>query len=325
MSQFFNDAIFWVEVDKIRPNPFQPRKEFDEAKLQELSDSIKMYGVMQPLVVTRKEVARDDGSFSTEYELISGERRLRASRLAGLVQVPVLIRDGEDSDRERLEMAIIENLQREDLNVVDRARAFKRLVDEFGLKHGEIGKKMGRSREYVANTLRVLNMPEEMIDALAEGKITEGHTRPLLMLTDRPEEQRTLFKEIMAKKMTVREAEGISRRIAYERARRPDRMIDPDMIDMEDKLKVFLGTRVRIEKKEAGGRISIDFFSVDDLKDIMQKLENANNLGSNTEGVNIPKETQNVELETPIDDRSKEEKVAEENSEDLYSIKNFSV
>jgi ParB family chromosome partitioning protein len=220
-------------------------------------------------------------------------------------------------------MAIIENLQREDLNVVDRARAFKRLTDEFGLKHGEIGKKMGRSREYVANTVRVLNMPEEMIDALSEGKITEGHTRPLLMLTDRPEEQRTLFKEILAKKMTVREAEGISRRIAYERARRPDRMIDPDMIDLEDKLKVYLGTRVRIEKKEAGGRISIDFFSVDDLKGIMQKLENANSGVSNV-GSNNP-ENQPVELETPIDDRSKEEKIAEENSDDLYSIKNFSV
>lgn len=324
MSQFFNDAIFWVEVDKIRPNPFQPRKEFDEAKLQELSDSIKMYGVMQPLVVTRKEVARDDGSFSTEYELISGERRLRASKLAGLAQVPVLIRDGEDSDRERLEMAIIENLQREDLNVVDRARAFKRLVDEFGLKHGEIGKKMGRSREYVANTLRILNLPEEMIDALAEGKITEGHTRPLLMLIDRPEEQRTLFKEILAKKMTVREAEGISRRIAYERARRPDKMIDPDMIDMEDKLKVFLGTRVRIEKKEAGGRISIDFFSVDDLKGIIQKLENLENgEGANTVSSNV--DSSLVETEAPIDDRTKEEKIAEENSEDLYSIKNFSV
>lgn len=319
MSQFFNDAIFWVEVDKIRPNPFQPRKEFDEARLQELSDSIKMYGVMQPLVVTRKEVPRDDGSFSTEYELISGERRLRASRLAGLLQVPVLIRDGEDSDRERLEMAIIENLQREDLNVVDRARAFKRLVDEFGLKHSEIGQKMGRSREYVANTIRILNLPEEIIDAVGEGKITEGHTRPLLMLIDRPEEQMTLFKEILAKKMTVREAEGISRRIAYERARRPDRMIDPDMMDIEDKLKVFLGTRVRIEKKEAGGRISIDFFSVDDLKGIIQKLENLEN------GAGSPDSSNESSINAPLDDRSKEEKKAEENSDDLYSIKNFSV
>src|SRR2546421_290044 len=116
MSQFFNDAIFWIEVDKVKPNPFQPRREFDELRLKDLADSIRMYGILQPLVVTRKEVHKEDGGLAVEYELISGERRLRASKLAGLTQVPALIRAKEDDDRVKLELAIIENLQREDLN-----------------------------------------------------------------------------------------------------------------------------------------------------------------------------------------------------------------
>src|SRR3989344_2866809 len=189
MSQFYNDAIFWVEVDKIKPNPFQPRRDFDELQLKSLSDSIRQYGVLQALVVTRKEVEKEDGGLGVEYELVAGERRLRASKMAGLVQVPVLIRNGEDTDLMKLELAIIENIQREDLSPVDRARAFERLSKEFGFKHAEIGKKVGKSREYVSNTLRILTLPEFILTALSEGKITEGHTRPLMMLVDRPQER----------------------------------------------------------------------------------------------------------------------------------------
>src|SRR3989344_4486725 len=145
---FYGNAIFWVDVDKIRPNPFQPRKEFDEAKLKDLAGSIRQYGVLQPLTVTRHEIQRDDGGLSTEYELIAGERRLRASKLAGLAQVPVTIRIAEEGDRAKLELAIIENLQREDLNAIDRAHAFERLANEFHFKHTEIAKKVGKSREY---------------------------------------------------------------------------------------------------------------------------------------------------------------------------------
>src|SRR5665213_929986 len=148
MSEFYNNAIFWVEVDKIKPNPFQPRKEFDDAKLQDLAGSIRQYGVLQPLVVFRKEIQKDDGGIATEYELIAGERRLRASRLAGISQVPVLIRAGLDDDKTKLELAIIENLQREDLNPIDRAQAFARLTEEFGFKHTEVAQKIGKSREY---------------------------------------------------------------------------------------------------------------------------------------------------------------------------------
>ncbi|MCK9352307.1 MAG: ParB/RepB/Spo0J family partition protein, partial [Candidatus Pacebacteria bacterium] len=142
------DSIFWIEVEKIKPNPYQPRREFDESRLRELADSIRQYGVLQPLVVTRREFEKEDGGIGVEYELISGERRLRASKLAGIKQVPSVIRTGEDDNRVKLELAIIENLQREDLNPVDRARAFGQLASEFNLKHNEIGKRVGRSREY---------------------------------------------------------------------------------------------------------------------------------------------------------------------------------
>ena len=323
-TNFVNNAVFWVEVEKIKPNPYQPRRDFDEGKLSELADSIRMYGVLQPLVVTRKEITRDDGSLFTEYELISGERRLRASKLAGIGQVPVLIRQGEGNDREKLELAIIENLQREDINAVDRARAFQRLVMEFGMKHAEVGKKVGKSREYVSNTLRILDLPDEILQALAEGKINEGHTRPLLMLSDRPQEQQTLFKEILYKRVTVREAESMARRIAVERARKKEFAVDPELSALEEKLREQLGTRVKIERGEAGGKIMIDFFSNDDLRTILSIMEA--NKKSPTEMLDRHAEAVKA-AETPaavLDDRTKEEKQAEENTE-LYSVRNFSI
>lgn len=362
-SQFFSDSIFWIEVGKIHPNPYQPRTEFDEAKLRDLADSIRMYGVLQPLVVTRHEKMKEEGGLEVEYELISGERRLRASKLAGLEQVPVIIRSNEDSDREKLELAIIENLQREDLNVVDRARAFQRLVDEFKFTHGEVGAKVGKSRVYVSNTLRVLAMPAEMLLALSEGKITEGHTRPLLMLVDRPEEQATLFKEIMFKKISVREAERIARKIALDRVRHHNADVEPDILAMEDALKESLGTRVRIERKDIGGKITIDFFSDDDLQAFINIVNVQNRSGGKAPmasgiaaavaasagavsapaeaaveapilTVPVPVETvpaQEVPLESEsesneaVDDRTKEEIEKEENDEELYALKNFSI
>ncbi|MDP2651114.1 MAG: ParB/RepB/Spo0J family partition protein [bacterium] len=326
MSQFYNDAIFWIEVDKIKPNPFQPRREFDEAQLKSLSDSIRQYGVLQALVVTRKEVEKSDG-IAVEYELIASERRLRAAKLAGLHQVPVLIRSGEETDLMKLELAIIENIQREDLNAVDRAKAFDKLVREFGFKHAEIGKKVGKSREYVSNTLRILTLPEYVINALSEGKITEGHSRPLMMLIDRPQEQETLFKEIIFKKLNVREAESIARHIAVERARK---LIDPELIDIEDRFKETLGTRVRIEKKDDGGRVTIDFFSRDDLLALLEKLVNSPHP---TGWVDADKALAGIdakEVAAQADPLTEEEKVLAEDStndedDDLYSVANFTV
>ncbi len=272
MSRLYNDSIFWVETEKIQPNPYQPRKEFNERSLQDLADSVRQYGVMQPLVVTRREFEKEDGGLGVEYELIAGERRLRASRLASLKQVPVIIRDEEDG-KVKLELAIIENLQREDLNPIDRARAFLRLAEEFTLTHAQIGKKMGKSREYVSNSLRLLQLPQEIMEGLQAQKISEGHARTLMMLNDRPSEQSTLFKEIVYKKMSVRESEKIARSIAKDKVRKREAPRDPQIEQYQKQLAEQLGTRVSIEQSEVGGKIVIDFFSQDDIQTILSLLE----------------------------------------------------
>jgi len=270
---FQGDSIYWVEVEKIVPNPFQPRREFDESKLKELAESVRMYGILQPLTVTRNEIQREDGTFYTQYELIAGERRLRASKLAELSQVPVIIREGDDSEQEKLELAIIENLQREDLNAVDRALAFKQLAESFGLSHTLVAKKVGRSREYVSNSIRLLALPEYMLSALKQGEMTEGHARTLLMLNDKPEEQDVVFREILLKKLSVRELEKIVRKIATDKVRKknPDEF-DPELIEMEKRFMETLGTRVQIQKTDYGGKLTIDYFSVEELEDMLVKM-----------------------------------------------------
>ncbi|MDQ5901705.1 MAG: ParB family transcriptional regulator, chromosome partitioning protein [Patescibacteria group bacterium] len=360
--ELYSDSIFFIDVNKIHPNPYQPRIEFDEARLRDLADSIRQYGVLQPLVVTRVEREKEDGGIVVEYELIAGERRLRASRLAGLSQVPAVIRKEQDPMM-KLELAIIENLQREDLNPVDRARAFLRLHTEFGFSHKDIGKKVGKSREYVSNSLRLLQMPQDILDALGQGKLTEGHTRPLLMLSDRPDEQAVLFKEIVYKKITVREAERIAREIAKERVRKKEYLPDPEIEDIQNRLQETLGTRVHIDRKNQGGKITIDFFSPEDLRTILDTIQSKNALGKNTllenhvsrnepkEDVfvkevepensfvpdNIPPEevkTEKVPVEdlglseeeiALLDDRSKDEMEKSEEDADLYNVSNFSL
>ncbi|MFZ2887283.1 MAG: ParB/RepB/Spo0J family partition protein [Minisyncoccia bacterium] len=265
-KHYISDSIYWVEVERIKPNPFQPRKEFDEAALKSLAESIRQYGVLQPLTVTKKEIEEPGQGIKVEYELIAGERRLRAAKIAGVGSVPCVIRTNEQSDQVKLELAIIENLQREDLNPVDRAKAFRQLNSSFNLSHAEIGKKVGKSREYVSNTLRILNLPQDMLDALAAGEIVEGHTRPLLMLIDRPAEQKALFHDITTKRLNVRDSEQIARRIALERARKTD--LTPELMLLERELSDALGTRVRIDKGQNGGKVLIEFFSVDDLAHI---------------------------------------------------------
>ncbi len=327
MSNVYSNSIFWIDTDKIKPNPYQPRRDFDEARLQDLSLSIKQYGVLQPLTVSRVEVEKEEGGLVTEYELIAGERRLRAAKLAGVSQVPVIIRVGDTSIM-KLELAIIENLQREDLNAVDRARAFFRLANEFKFTHNEIAKRMGRSREYVSNSLRILSLPEEILAGLSQGRITEGHTRPILMLADHPEEQLVLFKEIVYKKITVREAEKLARKIAYDRVRKKEFMSDPEIIELEEEFQEKLGTRVHIERKELGGQVKIDFFSNEDLREILN-LINKQGVEKKPEEMlekHIAKSDENLELnqtETPVDDRSKDE--VKEDDAALYDISKFSL
>ena len=325
MSVFHNDSIFWVELDRIKPNPYQPRREFNEAKLSDLADSIRQYGILQPLVVTRRELQTDDGGLAAEYELIAGERRLRAARIAGLSQVPVIIRSSDESNQMKLELAIIENLQREDLNPVDRASAFKRLIDEFSFKHFEIAKKIGKSREYVSNTLRLLSLPDDIQSALASGTVSEGHARSVMMLNDRPEEQQVLFKEIIDKKLTVRESESIARRIAYDKIRKKN--IDPELLELEKQFTESFGTRVQIEQRDVGrGKLVIDFFSPDDLRHILALFDKVGH-------PHLP-ETSSFVAEEAVDTQTKvdevktavsDEQESESEEEDLYSIKNFSI
>ena len=196
------------------------------------------------------------------------------------------------------------------------------------MKQAQIADKVGKSREYVANTLRILALSDEILNALSEGKISEGHTRPLLMLIDRKEEQLVLFKEIMTKKLTVREAESLARRVATEKIRNKDKYLDPAIIEMEKNFTESLGTRVRIEKHKEGGTVTIDFFNPDDLRALLEKLNNQNKGQiSTTAAGTITTASTEVTGDVPtiaIDDRSVQEKQQEEN-EEIYSLKNFSL
>jgi len=336
MSNLYSNSIFWIETDKIKPNPYQPRRDFDEDRLRDLAESIKQYGVLQPLTVSRVEIEKEDGGLATEYELIAGERRLRAAILAQVSQVPVIIRIG-DTSMMKLELAIMENLQREDLNVVDRARAFFRLTNEFKFTHSEVAKKMGKSREYVSNSLRILALPEEMLNALSLGKITEGHTRPILMLTDHPEEQMVLYKEILYKKITVREAEKLARKIAYDRVRKKEFMPDPEIIELEEEFQDKLGTRVHIDRKELGGQIKIDFFSTEDLRAILDLINkssldkkkeemlenyiNKNVVDDSTKSILVKNSLDNTNIS--LDNKTKKE--IKDDDTKLYDISSFSI
>jgi len=316
-SQFQNDAIFWIEVDKIRPNPFQPRTEFDELALKALSESIRQYGVLQPLTVTRVEEQKEDGGLTSYYELIAGERRLRASKMAGLTRVPATIRSGEDTHLMKLELAIIENVQREDLNAIDRARAFERLSKEFSLNNTEIAKKVGKSREYVSNSLRLLMLPQKIQQGIIVGAISEGHGRALLMLIDRPEEQDALFRDIQIRKLSVREVEKLTREIAVEKARKRD--IPPELEAMETQFAESLGTKVEIRPQDIGGKLIISYFAPEDLHTLLQQL--AERHGTLPPRVAAPQSPE-VSVDDPLvmqNDVPSQDDVSE------YDIKHFSI
>lgn len=309
------DSVFWIDVDKIVPNPYQPRKEFSEAGLASLAESIRQYGVLMPLVVSRTEVEKPEGGLESHYELIAGERRLRASKLAGLTQVPVVIRQG-DTNLTKLELAIIENLQREDLNAIDRAKALQKLIDEFGLSHAATAAKIGKSREYVSNSLRLLSLPDHMQIAIVNKEMNEGHARPLLALNSRPEERETLFKEIILKKLPVRAAERIARSIAQEKVRSYHRK-SAEMVELEKSLTEKLGTRVIIETNAEGGRLLIDFFSPDDLNALVSMLAERQAAEAAREAMPVFPNTTQLD---PIDPAAPEEA-----DDELYSVSNFSV
>ncbi|MBU1292949.1 ParB/RepB/Spo0J family partition protein [Patescibacteria group bacterium] len=316
------DSIFWVAVDRIQPNPYQPRLEFDESRLRALAESIRQYGVLQPLVVTRSEVEKEGGGIQATYELIAGERRLRASKLIGLKEIPVVIRAGEQSDKMKLELAIIENLQREDLNAIDRAKALAQLADTFAISMVEIGAKIGRSREYVSNSIRLLQLPEAIQQAVVNKELSEGHARALLMLNDRPDERDTLFKEIVLKKTSVRMVEQMARRLAQDKIRKHDKT--PEIMALEKSLTETLGTRVLIENRPQGGRLLIEFFSPEDLSHITAMLA-LREEGQEHAFIQPPEEIPVHPNTTQLDALPKEEEKKEEPEENLYSISNFTV
>jgi len=257
-----SENILFIEVGKIKSNPHQPRKSFDKLKLQELANSIKEHGILQPLVLTKTE----DG-----YQLIAGERRLEAAKIVGLPKVPAIIRDS--SEQGKLELALIENIQRDNLNPIENAYAFKKLINEFNFTQQEVGKKIGKSRESIANTLRLLNLPAEIQRAILENKIKEGHGRVILSIPN-VDKQLLFLKEIIKNNLSIRQAETMANKINRADPGRPKRKIrkDAQLKELEEKLENVLGTRVRLTKKGKKGKIVIEFFSSDELNNIIKKL-----------------------------------------------------
>jgi len=248
-----------IDVIRIVPNPHQPRLRFDAEKLQELSDSIKEHGVIQPLVVTKN---------GNQYEIIAGERRFQASKLAGLKSVPVIVRDA--TEQQKLELAIIENVQRHDLNAIEEAKSYLKLADEFDLSQDEVAKKMGKSRSAVANKLRLLHLPIEIQKALIEGKITEGHAKAILAI-ENPEKQRALFEMILKNNLTVRQTEDKTKEISVKTHTRQV-SVDPESKRIEEILVGALGTKVKLAKSGDGGKIVIDYYSKEELNNILSKI-----------------------------------------------------
>lgn len=262
------DSIFHIEVAKIKPNPTQPRRNFDETSLWELARSIREFGFLQPLVVSRTDKETPAG-VDVEYQLIAGERRLLAAKLLGLTVVPAIVRKA-DLEREKLELAVTENVQRENLNPIESARAFARLQDEFRMTQREIAAKLGKSREVVANTVRLLSLPTYAQEALERGQITESHGRFLLAIGD-PAAQKKLFDDILQQHVTMRE---LKERVQAEKskAREPKVELSPELKMMEEKLSAELGTPVKIEKGQNTGKITITFYSEEELESIVRKI-----------------------------------------------------
>ena len=253
-----------LSIQKIEPNPFQPRKHFDPEELQTLADSISKYGVIQPLTVR----ALDNGY----YQIIAGERRWRAARMAGLDEVPAVIVEADD--RTTAELALIENLQRQDLDPVEEAQGYKRLLDEYGMTQEQIAASVGKSRPAVANALRLLSLPEELLDLLADGTITPGHARALLSLPDE-QRQRDAAERIVRGELSVRQTEALCKALLKEPAPEPVKKgLEVDYIaECEKSLSSSLGRGVRIVNGQRKGRLELEFYGPDDLQKLLEQLQ----------------------------------------------------
>lgn len=252
------DRILRISPDKIVVNPQQPRTNFSETALNDLAESIRQHGIISPLLVTKK----DD-----HFELIAGERRLRSAKLVGLKEVPVIVR--AEVEQKKLEIALIENLQREDLNPLETAFAYKRLIDEFSITQEEAAKKVGKARSSVANALRLLSLPVEIQNALAEGKISEAHAKYLLGLEGK-DRQLNMLKKILRQNLTVAETDKEIKRIGGTKAAKPKDYFDRAK---EEELGEFFSTKVELKRQGKGGKIIIDFYSEEELNEIIKKMK----------------------------------------------------
>jgi len=256
-----------ADVDRLAPNDFQPRVHVDDARLQDLAQSIKANGVIQPIIVRR---------MGDRFQIIAGERRWRAAQLAGLLRVPIVVRDvAPGQEKSLLEVALIENIQREDLNPIEEALAYRRLADEFQLKQEDIAAAVGKDRASVANYVRLLKLPDEVRSEVASGRLSMGHARALLSLAGEDDQRRTA-RDVIARSLSVRETESLVKKIAEggadSRQAPPPRPTDVHTRAAEDRLKLLLGTRVRIVRRGTAGRIEIDFGSEGELIRIYEQL-----------------------------------------------------
>lgn len=255
--------ITFIEIEKISPNPRQPRRKFDPEELSELTASVLEHGILQPLIIS-------PGKDAGEYILIAGERRLQASRLAGLVSVPVVIR--ETTDIEQLELALIENLQRSDLNSLEEAEAYRQLAEEFNLSHEAIAKKVGKNRVTVSNTLRLLKLPDNVKNALIEDRISEGHARALLSLRT-PEAQSAVLKTLLLRELSVRKTEELVQKLnGKQEMTSPKQKATAEVTDLEERLRVSLGTKVALRQGKKGGSLTIYFYSSEELELLLERL-----------------------------------------------------
>lgn len=258
-----SDKVTSVAVEKIDPNPQQPRKSFDPEQLEDLAASIRQHGIIQPLILI-------PGDQNDRYFLIAGERRLRAAKLAGMAEVPAIIRTA--SEQEQLEFAIIENVQREDLNPLERARAYQNLLDGFSLTHDDIARQVGKSRVSVTNSLRLLNLPELAQEALSNGEISEGHARALLGLSGNKAIEAALD-SVVSLNLNVRQTEALVNKLSGKISRPTAKQPRPAEIeDLENRLRQFFHTKVNLTRSARGGTISIAFYSDEELNAILDSL-----------------------------------------------------
>jgi ParB family chromosome partitioning protein len=250
-----------LPVGAIRPNPLQPRTHFDEQELEELAQSIRQHGVLQPVLVSQQP----DGTF----QLITGERRWRAVQLTGMSTLPALVK--EATPRASLEMALVENIQRRDLNPLEEAYAYRQLLDDHGLTQEQLGQRIGRSRVAISNTLRLLHLPEPVREALANGSISEGHARAILM-ADGQAQQLRLLERLLEEQVSVRDTQALAREMNAGRARVPSVAGDPDVERLEEAFRQALGTRVRLHRGRRGGRLVIHFYSDEELQGLYEAL-----------------------------------------------------